>query len=204
MKTSWGSGGISPRILDLVIRWGKWSVSPPGRFIPRERAPGTHCIGGWLGPRASLDTVVKRKFPAAAGTRTPDHSARSPPLYHWDISAPVIWQERYQKAVWIVGLQVCMSKPLNSQTIICCWALSYQNGSCKRADWQNLQYNTAECASALQTLFPGITQMQCWCAVIPVHMLGTQATVVKVLQCLAITIIWHMAQITHIQLLHGL
>jgi hypothetical protein len=23
---------------------------------PRERPPGTHCTGGWLGPRAGLDT----------------------------------------------------------------------------------------------------------------------------------------------------
>jgi hypothetical protein len=29
----------------------------PGRFIPRERAPGTLWIGGWVGPRARLDVV---------------------------------------------------------------------------------------------------------------------------------------------------
>jgi hypothetical protein len=28
----------------------------------RERAPGIHCIGGWLGPRAGLDDAEKRKF----------------------------------------------------------------------------------------------------------------------------------------------
>jgi hypothetical protein len=31
----------------------------PGRFIPGERAPGTHWIGGWVGPRAGLDDVKK-------------------------------------------------------------------------------------------------------------------------------------------------
>ena len=31
-----------------------WSTPHPGRFTSRER-PGTHCIGGWVGPRASLD-----------------------------------------------------------------------------------------------------------------------------------------------------
>jgi hypothetical protein len=41
---------------------GEWSASRPGRFTPRERAPDTHCIGGWVGPRAVLDTVVKRKI----------------------------------------------------------------------------------------------------------------------------------------------
>jgi len=28
-----------------------------------ERAPGTHWIGGWVGPRAVLDVMVKRKIP---------------------------------------------------------------------------------------------------------------------------------------------
>jgi len=27
-------------------------------FTPRERAPGTHWIGGWVGPRAILDVVI--------------------------------------------------------------------------------------------------------------------------------------------------
>jgi hypothetical protein len=42
---------------------GEWSASCPGRFIPRERAPGTHWIGDWVGPRAVLDAVGKRKIP---------------------------------------------------------------------------------------------------------------------------------------------
>jgi len=29
---------------------------------------GTHWIGGWVGPRSGLDTVVKRYFPPPAGT----------------------------------------------------------------------------------------------------------------------------------------
>jgi hypothetical protein len=36
---------------------GEWSASRPDRFIPRERAPGTHLIGGWVGPTAVLDAV---------------------------------------------------------------------------------------------------------------------------------------------------
>jgi hypothetical protein len=35
----------------------------PVRFTPeREIAHGTHWIGSWVGPRASLDDVEKRKF----------------------------------------------------------------------------------------------------------------------------------------------
>jgi hypothetical protein len=40
---------------------GKWSASRPGRFTPGERPCGTHRIGGWVGLRAGLDAVVKRK-----------------------------------------------------------------------------------------------------------------------------------------------
>ena len=32
----------------------------PGRFTPQER-PGIHCIGGWVGPRASQDGCGKSR-----------------------------------------------------------------------------------------------------------------------------------------------
>jgi hypothetical protein len=34
----------------------------PKRFIPRERALGTHLIGGCVGPEAGLAAVEKRKI----------------------------------------------------------------------------------------------------------------------------------------------
>jgi hypothetical protein len=40
----------------------EWSASRPGRFTNRERAPDIHWIGGWVGPRACLNDVEKRKF----------------------------------------------------------------------------------------------------------------------------------------------
>jgi hypothetical protein len=36
---------------------GELSASRPGRFTPRERAPGTHWIVGWVDPRAGQDDV---------------------------------------------------------------------------------------------------------------------------------------------------
>jgi hypothetical protein len=42
----------------------EWSASRPGRFTPRERAPGTHWLGGWVGPVADLDAVANRKIPS--------------------------------------------------------------------------------------------------------------------------------------------
>jgi hypothetical protein len=59
------SGGIAPCTLISTLDRGGWSASHPGCFTPREIAPGTHWIGGWVGPRASLDTVVKRKIPSS-------------------------------------------------------------------------------------------------------------------------------------------
>jgi hypothetical protein len=47
--------------LTLVLEGGEWSASHLGHFTPGERALGTHWIGGWVGPRAILDVVVKRK-----------------------------------------------------------------------------------------------------------------------------------------------
>jgi hypothetical protein len=44
----------------LVV--GEWAASHPDRVTPGERATGTHWIGGWVGPRAGLDKVEKRKF----------------------------------------------------------------------------------------------------------------------------------------------
>jgi len=40
----------------------EWSALRPCRFIPRERSPGSHWIGGWVSPRAGLDAVVQRKI----------------------------------------------------------------------------------------------------------------------------------------------
>jgi hypothetical protein len=37
------------------------SVTPRPRFTPGERTPGTHWTGGWVGPRAGLDTEVTGK-----------------------------------------------------------------------------------------------------------------------------------------------
>jgi hypothetical protein len=49
-------------ILTSALAGGEWSASRPCRLTPGERVPGTHWIGGWVGPRAGLDDVEKRKF----------------------------------------------------------------------------------------------------------------------------------------------
>jgi hypothetical protein len=48
--------------LTSALIGGEWPASRLGRFTPGDRAPGTHWIGGWVGPTAGLDNVEKRKF----------------------------------------------------------------------------------------------------------------------------------------------
>jgi hypothetical protein len=64
MKTYWGMEVYLHAFLTSVLDGDEWSASGSGRFIRRERAPDTHWIGGWVGFRAVLDTVVKRKIPS--------------------------------------------------------------------------------------------------------------------------------------------
>jgi hypothetical protein len=93
MKTYWGSGGIIPRIFDLsTLDGGEWSASRPGRFNPRERARGTHWIGGWVGPRAVLDAVVKRKITSPrreSNPRTPIVQPIAQRYTDWAITAQI-------------------------------------------------------------------------------------------------------------------
>jgi hypothetical protein len=66
MEAYGGSGGISPPFLTSTLYGGEWSASRLCRFTPREIDPGTHWVGGWVGPRVGLDAAEKRK------TLTPD------------------------------------------------------------------------------------------------------------------------------------
>jgi hypothetical protein len=64
----------STHSLTSALDGGEWSALRLSRFTPRERAPGTHWIGGWVGPRAVLDVVVKGKIPSPrreSNPRTP-------------------------------------------------------------------------------------------------------------------------------------
>jgi hypothetical protein len=51
---------MAPPFLASVVDGGEWSASRPGLFTSGERAPGTHYIGGWVGPRAGLETASSR------------------------------------------------------------------------------------------------------------------------------------------------
>jgi hypothetical protein len=61
MKAYWEWRYSSTHSLTSALDEGEWSDSSSHRFTPRERTPITHWIGGWVGLRAVLDAVVKRK-----------------------------------------------------------------------------------------------------------------------------------------------
>jgi hypothetical protein len=54
------NGGVEVQLhsfLTKALDGDKWSASHPYRLTLGKRAPGTHWIGGWVGPRAGLDAV---------------------------------------------------------------------------------------------------------------------------------------------------
>jgi hypothetical protein len=82
----WKSGCIDQRLLDLGTSW-RWVVSlTPPPFTLGEKACGTR----WVGPRAGLDAVEKKKVLNLLGLeRRPFYrTARSQPLYRF--SYPVV------------------------------------------------------------------------------------------------------------------
>jgi hypothetical protein len=110
MKAYWENGATAPRILNLGTRW-RWVVRfmPLALYLPPsgERAPGIHLIGAWVGPRAGLDAVVKRKIPSCCRDSNPHHPARSSTMHHWAIpAAPAPAQLLQQLVLTTLSLHV--------------------------------------------------------------------------------------------------
>jgi hypothetical protein len=53
-----------------ALHEGEWTALLPGRFTPRERAPGTHWIGDWVVPVPVWTRWWREKFPTPVGSRT--------------------------------------------------------------------------------------------------------------------------------------
>jgi hypothetical protein len=54
MEVYWGVKYSSTLSLTLALDGGEQSASHSSHFIPRERDPGIHWTGGWVGPRDIL------------------------------------------------------------------------------------------------------------------------------------------------------
>jgi hypothetical protein len=77
MKAYCESGSIAPHILNIGIDGSEWSASRSGHFTPGERSPGARWIGGYVGRRAGLKLVEKRKIPSLCRESNPDRPSRS-------------------------------------------------------------------------------------------------------------------------------
>ena len=53
--------------------WVSGQQHAPAALYPRER-PGTHCTGGWVGPRAGLDGYGKFRLQRDSIADRPDRS----------------------------------------------------------------------------------------------------------------------------------
>jgi hypothetical protein len=73
---------------------------------PGERAPGTHLIGGWVGPRVGPDGV-KRKI-LHCWESNPGHPARSPSIIQTELS----WLPSFLAAIGICAGLTCWVKSL--------------------------------------------------------------------------------------------
>jgi hypothetical protein len=79
-------GGVDVYVhifLNSALAGDEWSASLPGRFTPGKTAPITQWIGVWVGPRARLGDLEKRKFLTLPGLelRPLGGPARSQSLY---------------------------------------------------------------------------------------------------------------------------
>jgi hypothetical protein len=93
MKAYWRSGGIAPRILDRGTRVDSFTPRP---LYSKERDPGTHSVGGSVGPRAVLDAVVKRKIPSSSresNPRIPTEQPVAQVTYHGSLGWVMVSQK---------------------------------------------------------------------------------------------------------------
>jgi hypothetical protein len=62
---AWGGEGrySSYSFLTSALDGGQWSLSCPRCTLASGKGPpSTHCVGGWVGPRAGLDTEARGKI----------------------------------------------------------------------------------------------------------------------------------------------
>jgi hypothetical protein len=108
-----GSGGIAPTHSRPRHYMG-WSGQrhAPAALCPRERTPGTHCTGGWVGPGAGLDTETRGKILCPCRGSNPDRPVVQSVVktLYWLSYPRSQWRSRHNKDggsthLWNVGRQ---------------------------------------------------------------------------------------------------
>jgi hypothetical protein len=81
MEAYWELRYSSTHSLISALDGGEWLASRPGRFTPKERAPGTHWIGDWVGRSGhGVEEKNSQSFPGFE-TRSSDRPAPSQSLH---------------------------------------------------------------------------------------------------------------------------
>jgi hypothetical protein len=96
--------------LTSALDGGEWSASRPCRFTPRERAPPTHWIGGWVGPRAEKQEQNKIGLLCSSNctlqVRNTDNF-----LYSWTVNyVNSTFKERFRVRISTFDVCVCLPK----------------------------------------------------------------------------------------------
>jgi hypothetical protein len=91
MKAQRESRGMTLLILNFGVRWDGWST---------EQNPVTHCRGGRLSPRASLDGCGKDKVYSLHLVSNPNHPAPATEMHQhtltFSMSGNTICAEQYE------------------------------------------------------------------------------------------------------------
>jgi hypothetical protein len=106
--------------LDLGTRRG-WvvSITPRPPFTPGGRAPGTHCIGGWVGPRAGLDAEVRGKILCLCRGSNSDRPVRSqlPGSSHDRVVLRHVVWDIFWSICGVTRLKACLTACLRSSVV---------------------------------------------------------------------------------------
>ena len=110
---------------NLGARW-KWVVRAPSILLYPREWPGDHCIGGWVGPRESLDVCWKSRPPPGFDPRTVQPGASC--YTYWAIQANNYYSK--VKKHTAVSMFVDLKITYQLQTVLTRWegpSMMYRN-----------------------------------------------------------------------------
>jgi hypothetical protein len=107
----------APHHEGILGNGGEWSASRPGRFTSRDKAPGTHWIGGWVGSRAGLDAMRNRKLPSSY--RDSKYKSSSPQPSTVPLSYP--WKRLWRgyRSIMQRYVKSCLMQFICHSTLLC-------------------------------------------------------------------------------------
>jgi hypothetical protein len=96
-------------------------IATPRPLYPRERS-GTHCVGGWVGPKTGLDGCGKL---ASNGIRSPHRPACTESLYRLSYPGPVLFGSKGNSYTICTQSDVCLYVCMYVYVYICVYIYIY-------------------------------------------------------------------------------